>query len=95
MKKGVVLPAVALVVSLLSPALARADGAAVYQKCKGCHGAEGKGLATMPGSDLTKGVSPDAAKNLADGKGKMPGFGKTLKAEEQKEVLEYVKGLKK
>lgn len=84
-----------MVMVLFTSSVAFADGAAVYQKCKGCHGAEGKGLAAMAGSDLSKGLSPDAAKNLADGKGKMPAFGKSLKAEEQKEVLEYVKGLKK
>ncbi|MBI2915681.1 MAG: cytochrome c [Elusimicrobia bacterium] len=75
-------------------------------KCASCHGKDGKGNAAM--SKAFK-VSPAAQnlvdeetvakkdeellKIIGEGKNKMPAYAKQLKAEEQKLVLQYARGL--
>jgi cytochrome c6 len=87
---------------ILSAAAARADDAAtLFQaKCKMCHGADGKGSPVglkMGAPDLTakKVAAADAAKAIADGKGKMTGFKGKLTDDEIKSLATYVSnGLK-
>ena len=87
----------------------RADGKETFDKnCKACHGADGKGSATMSTGlkveasllDLTQAATkgkPDAdlVKIITDGKegSKMTGFGKKLTADQIKELVTFVKGL--
>ncbi len=87
---------------LLSAAAARAeDATALYQaKCKMCHGADGKGSEVgkkMGAPDLTavKIAPADAAKVIADGKGKMVGFKGKLSDADIQALSTYVAGLKK
>jgi len=75
--------------------LASADGAAVYGKCKGCHGTDGKGNAALKIApfDASK---PEAALKavIADGKGKMPAYKGKLSDAEIDEVTKHIKTLK-
>jgi cytochrome c6 len=79
------------------------DGAATYKaKCVACHGADGSGN-TAAGKSLkardlrsaeVQKQSDDQLFNIiAKGKGKMPGYEKTLGAETCKELVAYVRHL--
>jgi mono/diheme cytochrome c family protein len=80
-------------------------GKKVYQKrCQACHAADGAGNKQMakllhvsipPVTGATLESEDDAAllHIIAEGKGKMPGYAKTLSVEEQRQVLEYIKTL--
>jgi mono/diheme cytochrome c family protein len=83
---------------------AKADataGEATYKsKCAMCHGADGKGKASMANSDLTaadvqKKSDADLSGTISNGKPpKMPAF-KTLTPDQVKDVVAYVRSLKK
>ena len=80
-------------------------GKEVYQKrCQACHGPDGKGNPQMAEAlkteiqDLTTPAllsQPEAEllKAIADGKGKMPPFGKVLNERDQRAVLGYIRQL--
>lgn len=76
---------------LLLSDLAHADGAAVYAKCKGCHGADGKGNKAIGapafGANVDKAI-------ISGGKGKMPSYKGKLTDAEIDEVVSYIKTLK-
>jgi mono/diheme cytochrome c family protein len=84
---------------------AAATGKKVYQKrCQACHGADGTGnpqmaqalQVTIPpvnGVGLEKKSDAEYLRVIAEGQGKMPGYAKQLSAEEQQQVLEYMKTL--
>jgi len=90
-----------------SAVFASADeaGKKLYQRdCQSCHGPDGAGNAqlakalqvTIPpitGATLKQKDVTEMLHIIADGKGKMPGFAKKLSAEEQGQVLEYMKTL--
>ena len=86
---------------------AKADdksAATFKQKCAGCHGADGKGE-TPAGKamNVQSFASPETAKmtdqELADviekGKGKMPKYGASLKPDDIKAMVAYVRSLAK
>jgi len=86
---------------------ARADdaSAALYKsKCQGCHGPDGAGQ-TAAGKAMKSGDFHDAeVQKMSDadltsligmGKGKMPGYAKTMKPEEIKGLVAYVRELGK
>ncbi len=90
----------------LNPA-AKADdkSPALYkQKCVACHGADGKGD-TPAGKSLKAGsfADPEVAKASDDdlaaiidkGKGKMPAYSKSLKPDDIKAMVAYVRSLAK
>ncbi len=83
---------------LLATAARAEDPAALFQsKCKMCHGADGKGSDVgkkMGAPDLTavKLAPADAAKVIADGKGKMTGFKGKLSDADIKGLADYVAG---
>ena len=90
---------------LLGPfAQAQSGGAAVYKtKCAGCHGADGKGATAVGkannirdlGSADVQGQSDDAlAGIIGNGKGKMPAYGKSLKPDQIKDLVAYIRTLK-
>jgi len=85
-------------------ALAAADAAAVYKsKCASCHGANGSGAtATGKRLKLRDLRSPDVQKQTDDqlvaiiskGKGKMPGYHKSLGTDTCKALAAYMRQLK-
>jgi cytochrome c6 len=95
-----------LAVVLMTPLAARAQGAAATYKakCAGCHGADGK-AATGPGKalgahdfasdEVTKMSDADLINAITAGKNKMPGYGKSLKDTEIKDLVAYVRELSK
>ena len=89
----------------LMTARAQTGGEALYKaKCAGCHGPDGKGETAVGkankvrdlGSADVQAQSDDAiAEIIGSGKGKMPAYGKSLKAEQIKDLVAYIRSLKK
>jgi cytochrome c6 len=74
------------------------------QKCAACHGADGKGQTPAAKSlGVRSFASPEVAKMsdaelssaIEQGKGKMPSYGKSMKPEEIKAMVSYVRTLAK
>jgi len=84
---------------------AAADAAATYKaKCAMCHGADGKGETPagkkmgahdFASADVQKASDADLAGIVGKGKNKMPSYEKTLKPEEIKELVTYIRQLAK
>jgi mono/diheme cytochrome c family protein len=97
--------ALAAAVMLCAPAKADEKSAALYkQKCAACHGVDGKGeTATGKAMKVHSFADPEVAKMSDDelagaiekGKGKMPAYGKSLKPDEIKAIVTYVRSLAK
>jgi mono/diheme cytochrome c family protein len=69
------------------------SGKAVYAKCSGCHGADGKtGTAKIDIVSVGKSQSPEFVNQVIAGGGGMPVFA-TLSDQEIADVLAYVKSL--
>jgi mono/diheme cytochrome c family protein len=84
-----------------SPAKADvAAGEATFKaKCAGCHGADGKGKAAMKTGDLAsadvqKKSDADLSGVITNGKAPMPAY-KTLTPEQVKDLVSYIRSLKK
>jgi cytochrome c6 len=81
------------------------DGGETFKaKCAGCHGADGVGNTAagkaMKVRDLTsanvQGQTDDQLfKIISDGKGKMPPYGKSLGTDKCKELVAFIRTLKK
>jgi cytochrome c6 len=95
--------AVIAVIFLLSPS-ARAQDASqtVYKaKCAACHGPDGSGSAMgkklgthdVHSADVQKQTDAELTAIISDGKGKMPGYAKTLKANEIAGLVAYIRSL--
>jgi cytochrome c6 len=92
---------------LLNTLAAQADdaGQKLYgSKCAACHGPDGKGqtavgklnkLRDLASSDVQKQSDEELTTIITGGKGKMPAYGKSLKPEQIKSLVEYVRTLKK
>jgi cytochrome c6 len=91
---------------VLAPsAQAQTGGEALYKsKCAGCHGADGKGQTAVGKADNIRDLgsadvqaqSDDAiAGIIGNGKGKMPAYGKSLKPDQIKDLVTYIRTLKK
>jgi cytochrome c6 len=90
---------------LALPAKAQTGGEALYKaKCAACHGADGKGETAVGktnkirdlGSADVQAQSDDVlAGIIGSGKGKMPAYGKSLKPEQIKDLVAYIRTLKK
>ena len=100
---GLTLAAALLAGVCLLSAPAKADvaaGDATFKaKCAGCHGADGKGKEAMKTTDLAaadiqKKSDADLTAVITNGKGKMPPY-KTLSADQVKDLVSYVRSLKK
>jgi len=95
----------AAAVMLCAPARADEKSTALYkQKCAACHGVDGKGeTATGKAMKVRSFADPEVAKMSDDelagaiekGKGKMPAYGKSLKPDEIKAMVAYVRSLAK
>jgi cytochrome c6 len=87
------------------PADAQDAGAALYKsKCAACHGADGKGetaigkadkIRDLGSADVQQQSDADLTAIIAAGKGKMPAYGKSLKPEQVKDLVAYVRTLAK
>ena len=90
-------------ICLLTPP-AKADtaaGEATFKaKCSGCHGADGKGkeamkTTDMAAADVQKLSDADLSKTISEGKPpRMPAY-KTLTPEQVKDLVSYIRSLKK
>ena len=95
--------AVVGMLSLASPARAQNAESTYKAKCVGCHAADGTGSAIgkkLGAHDFhsaeVKGMSDaDLTAAIAKGKNKMPGYEKTLKADDIKGLVAYVRSLGK
>ena len=82
---------------------AKADAAAgqttFKAKCAGCHGADGTGKEALKTTDLGAAdiqnkADADLSASISSGKGKMPAF-KTLTADQVKDLVAFIRSLKK
>jgi cytochrome c6 len=90
---------------LALPAKAQTGGEALYKaKCVACHGPDGKGETSVGkannirdlGSADVQAQSDDViAAIISNGKSKMPAYGKSLKPEQIKDLVAYIRTLKK
>jgi cytochrome c6 len=87
----------------LLSAPAKADTAAgetmFKARCAACHGADGKGkeamkTTDMAGADVQKMSDADLSGVISNGKGKMPAY-KTLTPDQVKDLVSYIRSLKK
>lgn len=95
----------ALLLSLAMPVVAAADGAATYKaKCASCHGADGAGQTTMGkkfnlrdlgSADVQKQTDAQLTAITTDGKGKMPAYKGKLTDAQIKELVAFMRSLKK
>ena len=89
---------------LVVPANAQ-DAAALYKtKCAACHGADGKGetaigkankMRDLASDDVLKESDADLTTIITNGKNKMPAYAKSLKPEQVKDLVAYVRSLAK
>jgi mono/diheme cytochrome c family protein len=86
---------------LSAPAKAdTAAGEAMFKaKCAGCHGADAKGKEAMKtrdmsSADVQKQSDAELTAIITGGKGKMPAY-KTLSADQVKDLVSYLRSLKK
>ncbi len=87
------------------PARSQGGAESLYKtKCAACHGPDGKGETAMGKANKLRDLaSPDVQKQSDDelsgiisgGKGKMPAYSKSLKPEQIKDLVTYIRGLKK
>jgi mono/diheme cytochrome c family protein len=102
--RGVLMTILATGPSLWSTPAA-ADAAGNYKaKCASCHGADGKGetamgkkfgLKDLASPDVQKMSDDELTTMIADGKDKMPSYKKSLKPDEIKELVGYIRSLAK
>ena len=88
-------------------ATTRADdkSAATYKaKCAACHGADGRGdtpagkstkARSFADAEVVKASDDDLAAIIEKGKAKMPGYGKSMKPDEIKDMVAYIRSLAK
>jgi mono/diheme cytochrome c family protein len=89
---------------LIAPLASAADGKAAYKsKCAVCHADDGGGNTPMGKKMAVRSLrSPEVQKQtdavltkvIADGKGKMPPFGKRLTADEIKAIVAHIRTFK-
>ena len=93
------------IVTLWSTALVAQDVAGLYKgKCSVCHGADGKGDTAMgKRMGLRDFASPEVQKMsddeltaiISDGKDKMPSYKKSLKPDQVKDLVGFIRSLAK
>ncbi len=75
---------------------AQAGAATFKTKCAGCHGADGKGKAALKTQDMGSAAvqqmsDAELTAITTDGKGKMPAYGKSLKPDQIKDLVAYIR----
>ena len=96
---------VAALVLLCSGIRADDKSAATYKaKCATCHGADGKGdtpagkstkVRSFADPEVVKASDDELAGIIEKGKAKMPGYGKSMKPDEIKDMVAYIRSLAK
>jgi cytochrome c6 len=86
--------------ALALPPIAAADAAGDYKaKCAGCHGVDGSksmmGAKPLSGAEVQGQSDADLTKAIADGKGKMPAYKGKLTDAQIKDLVGYIRTLKK
>jgi len=91
--------------SLATPVSGQTPGESLYKtKCAVCHGPDGKGetavgkankLRDLGSTDVQKQSDDELSDIITSGKGKMPAYGKSLKPEQIKELVAYIRSFKK
>jgi mono/diheme cytochrome c family protein len=80
------------------------DAATLFKsKCAACHGADGTGSAMgkklgvldLHGAEVQKMSDAELTNVIANGRDKMPAFGKSLKADDIQGLVAYIRTLKK
>ena len=104
-KQGVVVLASLCLAGLIlfttnTKADAQAGAATFKTKCASCHGADGKGKAALKTQDMSsaavQGMSDaELTAITTDGKGKMPAYGKSLKPDQIKDLVAYIRSFAK
>ena len=96
--------AITVVIVLSQSAHAQNGSETLYKsKCAACHGADGAGSATgkkMGAHDFTTAevqgmADAELSTIITNGKNKMPAYGKSLKADDIKGLVAYIRTLKK
>jgi cytochrome c6 len=73
-------------------------------KCAACHGPDGKGqtavgkadnIRDLAAADVQKQSDEDLTATITNGKGKMPAYGKSLKPDQIKGLVAYIRSLAK
>jgi cytochrome c6 len=87
------------------PAGAQDAGAVLYKtKCAACHGADGKGdtavgkankIRDLGAAEVQQQIDADLTTVITNGKGKMPAYGKSLKPDQVKDLVTFVRSLAK
>ena len=87
------------------PVKAQTAGETLYKaKCAVCHGADGKGetaigktnkLRDLGSADVQKLNDAELTATITNGRNKMPGYGKSLKPEQIKELVGHIRTLGK
>jgi mono/diheme cytochrome c family protein len=105
-EKKLVLAGVALSLVGFSSVSSRADDAATLykSKCAMCHGTDGKGdtpagkkmgVHDLGGAEVQSMKDADLSAIISDGKNKMPGYKKSLSADQIKDLVAYLRSFKK
>jgi len=86
-------------------ARSQTGGEALFKaKCAACHGADGKGetaigkankMNDLGSADVQKESDADLTATISNGKNKMPAYGKSLKADQIKDLVAYIRGFGK
>jgi cytochrome c6 len=92
-----------MALGLMSVPAEAQDGAALYKtKCAACHGAAGKGdtavgkankIRDLSSADVQQQSDADLTTVITSGKGKMPAYGKSLKPDQVKDLVAYIRSL--
>lgn len=101
--KYALLATLVAVVGLRGTSLAAEDAAGTYKaKCAACHGADAKGetpvgkkmgIKDLASPEVQKMSDNDLTTLIAEGKNKMPGYQKSLKPEQIKDLVKYIRSL--
>ena len=104
-RRSVVLAAFVTAIMLWGIGLAAQDAAANYKaKCSACHGTDAKGetpvgkkmgIKDLASPEVQKTSDAELTAVIADGKDKMPSYKKSLKPDQIKELVAYIRSLAK
>lgn len=105
-RRGLSLFLATSVMMLVSDPVRAGDTAeATYKaKCAACHGADGKGetaigksnkIRDLGSADLQAQSDADLTAIITNGKGKMPAYGKSLKPDQVKDLVSYIRSFAK
>jgi cytochrome c6 len=101
---GIFLCAALLVLSVPVTMRAQDAGALFKTKCAACHGPDGKGetpmgkankLRDLGSADVQKQSAEELTGTITNGKNKMPAYGKSLKPDQIKDLVAYMRSFAK